>query len=244
MKYEFPLLDKEQISVKVKQVTASGAIALLYKSARVDMDMLDDVVSPENWTCDYREIHGNLYCGIAIKSDNGEWVWKWDCGIESAQDDGNEKKAEASDAFKRAGFRWGIGRELYTSPFIFLNVETEQRGSGYKLKNAFDRFEVSAIRYDDRRKIEQLTIVNSKTGAVVFNWEFGHGNKSAPRKAESKMPVPTPAHSNEWHVGDTEMAELKNKLTPEQMQKCFKAFGENLFGMSKVTYEKALAKAG
>lgn len=238
MKFEFPTLDKEQISVKVKQVTAKGAVALLYKSARVDMDMLDTYVGQGNWECDYKEIHGNLYCGIGIYDpDRGAVIWKWDCGIESAQDDGNEKKAEASDAFKRAGFRWGIGRELYSSPFTFLNVETVQDGNRWKLKNAFDKFEVSGIRYDDNRKIEALTIVNSKTGEVVFDWAFGHGNKSA-KKAETKA-TPAPA---EWHVGAIEKAELQNKLTPEQMNACYTKYGADLGGMSKAVYEKAMAR--
>ena len=234
MNFNFPLLEKEQISVKVKQVTASGAVALLYKSARVDMDMLDSVAGQDNWQCDYREIHGNLYCGIAIKGENGEWVWKWDCGIESAQDDGNEKKAEASDAFKRAGFRWGIGRELYSAPFTFLSVDTVKDGNKYKLANPFDRYEVSAIKYDDNRKIEALTIVNSKSGEVVFDWAFGRGNKAA-----AKKPVPA-GHANEWHIGDAEMTALMKCLTPDQMNKCLNAYGADLHGMSKAAYEKAL----
>lgn len=224
MKFDFSTLDKEQISVKVKQVTAKGAVALLYKSARVDMDMLDSVVGQENWECDYREIHGNLYCGIGIRTENGT-VWKWDCGIESAQDDGNEKKAEASDAFKRAGFRWGIGRELYSAPFIFLQVATENVGGKYKMKNAFERFEVASISYDDSRRISELTIVDGKKDCVFTYC--------------GKKPV-TAGHANEWHIGDAEMTALMKCLTPDQMNKCFKAYGNDLHGMSKAAYEKAL----
>ncbi len=226
MKFEFPTLDREQISVKVKQVTAKGAVALLYKSARVDMDMLDAVVGQGNWECDYREIHGNLYCGVGIyDADRNCVVWKLDCGIESGQDDGNEKKAEASDAFKRAGFRWGIGRELYSAPFIFLQVETENSGGKYKLKNPFERFEVASIAYDDNRKIAALTIVDGKGNAV---YTYG-----------GKKPVPA-GHANEWHVGDEEMTALMKCLTPDQMNKCSKAYGADLRGMSKAAYEKAL----
>lgn len=247
MKYEFPLLDKEQISVKVKQVTANGAVALLYKSARVDMDVLDSVVGQGNWECDYREIHGNLYCGIGIYNvEQDRVIWKWDCGIESAQDDGNEKKAEASDAFKRAGFRWGIGRELYSAPFTFLNVATEQDprdNRKWKLKNPFDRFEVSGIRYDDNRKIEALTIVNSKTGEVMFDWEFGHGNKA--KKAEpARKAEPKAAHAPaEWHVGVLEKAELQAKLTKEQLNACYAKYGENLERMTEKNFNGVLEKA-
>lgn len=183
MKIDFPLLTAEQINVKVKQVTANGAVALLYKSARVDMDMLDDYVGVDKWECDYKEIKGNLFCGIGILHDNG-FIWKWDCGVESAQTDGNEKKAEASDAFKRAGFRWGIGRELYTAPFTFLKVETKPKGNNaYELVDKFARFVVGEIAYENRR-ISKLTIINANTGAVVFAF----GAKQKPNSVEGVTP--------------------------------------------------------
>ena len=69
----FPLLTPEQIEVKVKKCTQKGALLLLYKTARTDMDLLDRVVGPENWDDDYKEIKGNLYCGIAIRTDAG-WI--------------------------------------------------------------------------------------------------------------------------------------------------------------------------
>ena len=204
MKIEFPLLSADQISVKVKQVTQSGAVALLYKSARVDMDLLDEVVGPMCWQDQYREIKGNLYCSIGIYCDDrSEWIWKEDCGIESAQDDGNEKKAEASDAFKRAGFRWGIGRELYTSPFTFLKVETKQNGSRWELVDKFARFKVSEIGYT-RRRITRLVIVNENTGAVVFSF----GKKQAPK---------SPA-------ADDEKKDAIESATPEQIEKLRKLF--------------------
>ena len=163
-----PLLEADDIEVKIKKVTAKGAIALLYKTARTDMDMLDKVFGPENWQCRYDEIKGNLYCTILVRSESGEWVGKQDCGIESRSDgDGNEKKGEASDAFKRAGFRWGIGRELYTAPFTFLQVPTVPDGNGYKLQNPFARFDVASIGYDENRRINALTIVDDK-GVLVF----------------------------------------------------------------------------
>lgn len=165
----FPLLEASDIEVKIKKASAKGAIALLYKTARTDMHLLDTVVGPHSWECDYKVVNDNLYCGIGIHTDNGV-IWKWDCGTESREDgEGNEKKGEASDAFKRAGFRWGIGRELYTSPMIFLKVETEQAGNGYRVKNPFERYRVSEIGYTNRR-ISNLVIVD-KDGIVVFRYE-------------------------------------------------------------------------
>lgn len=220
----FPLLSKDQINVKVKQVTAKGAVALLYKDARVDMDMLDLVVGPDKWECDYKEIKGNLFCGIgievgtkklAVSNDGIEVaerivVWKWDCGIESAQTDGNEKKAEASDAFKRAGFRWGIGRELYTAPFTFLKVETVQNGNKYELKDKFARFEVSEIEYTDRQ-ISRLVIVNASSGEEVFS--FG---KKRSENLDKKMNMPM--------ATEEQQEEIVKLFPPERVIKMLNAY--------------------
>lgn len=168
---KFRLLEAADIECKVKKVTEKGAILLLYKTARTDMDILDETVGAENWTCDYREIKGNLYCGIGIKCGD-LWVWKWDCGIESREDDeGNQKKGEASDSFKRAGFKWGIGRELYTSPFIFVpkdKMNIQQSGGRFR---TYDTFEVERIAYDDRRCVSGLAIRNKNTGKRCFVWQ-------------------------------------------------------------------------
>ena len=170
MNRKFRLLNENDIEVRVKKVTEKGAVALLYKTARVDMDILDETVGPENWTDDYKEIKGNLYCGIGIQFPDAEgYAWKWDCGIESREDeDGNQKKGEASDAFKRAGFKWGIGRELYTAPFIRLK-ESEYQGK--KRYSTFDTFEVEKIAYDDAGRISGLAIQNEKTRERVFVWQ-------------------------------------------------------------------------
>ena len=177
---KFRLLEANEIEVKIKQVTQNGAVALIYKTARVDMDILDETVGAENWETDYKEIKGNLYCGIGVRtSEEKPFVWKWDCGIESrSDDDGNEKKGEASDAFKRAGFKWGIGRELYTSPFIFLNLPTEQDGKKYKLKNPYEKFNVSEIEYDENGRISKLVIENDKKEAV---YKYPKSSQNAPK---------------------------------------------------------------
>ena len=164
---KFPLLTADDIEVKVQKVTDKGAVGVLYKTARTDMRLLDDVVGT-SWQDEYREVKGNLYCKISIWDEKMGWVGREDCGVESREDDdNNQKKGEASDAFKRAGTKWGIGRELYTSPFIFLAVPTKARdgGRGYDLANRFTRFEVSHIEYIDNR-ISALTIIDDKGNSV------------------------------------------------------------------------------
>ena len=195
---KFRVLKPEEIEVKVKQVTEKGAVALIYKTSRVDMDILDETVGAENWQSEYQEIKGNLYCGIGIKDETTQdWVWKWDCGIESRSDgDGNEKKGEASDAFKRAGVQWGIGRELYTAPFIFLPLETVSKGKGYKLKNPFSRFDVKEIEYTESRKISKITIVDER-GKKVFEY---------PKEATNGTEKPNQtAKKEEWKLTKSEL---------------------------------------
>jgi hypothetical protein len=185
MELKFPLLTPEDIEVKVKKVTAKGAIALLYKTARVDMNMLDKVVGPMNWHDSYHDVKGNLYCAIAIyDTDKKEWVSKEDCGIESREDEGNQHKGEASDAFKRAGFKWGIGRELYTAPFTFISCQTKQRrdGKSFELDNPFEKFSIKEIGYDNSDKINALSIIDSK-GKTVY--ELGKKFKQ-PQESEKK----------------------------------------------------------
>ena len=168
---KFRLLAESDIECKVKKVTAKGAVLLLYKTARTDMDILDETVGAENWECDYAEIKGNLYCTIRIRTTDG-WVSKQDCGIESREDgDGNEKKGEASDAFKRAGFKWGIGRELYTAPFVFIPADKMNvQGDGTRFRT-FDSFRVEKIAYDDNRRISGLAIINNNTGKRCYVWQ-------------------------------------------------------------------------
>ena len=181
---KFRPLNADEIEVKVKQITEKGLIALLYKTARTDMDLLDEVVHPENWECDYEEIKGNLYCEIRInvseKSQLPVWVSKKDCGIESREDgEGNEKKGEASDAFKRVGFKWGIGRALYTAPFIWINSDkaniSKKSNGKFECK---DKFVVGKIKYsEDEKKITELAIWNGAKGEWAFAWREPNGGK-------------------------------------------------------------------
>ena len=89
-----------------------SAQCVSYIDARDVMDKLDEVVGPENWKDEYKEIAGNLFAGVSIKVD-GEWVTKWDTGNESNIE---KSKGEVSDSFKRAAVKWGVGRFLYSMP--------------------------------------------------------------------------------------------------------------------------------
>lgn len=171
-KYMFRDLRADEIECKIATVNEKGVSLLLYKTARTDMQILDETVGAFNWKCEYQEIKGNMYCGLSIKNflsiDKSEWVEKWDCGVESAF--GDKEKGEASDAFKRAGFKWGIGTELYTSPFIWIKAEDcniKQVNNTFK---CYDKFYVEAIQIIDKA-ITGLAIKNATTGKRVFVWK-------------------------------------------------------------------------
>ena len=192
--YLFPTLTKDQIEVKVKKVTQGGALLLLYKTARTDYDILDDVLGPDGWKVEYSEIKGNLYCTLSVWSDaRGEWISKQNCGTESREDgEGNEKKGEASDAMKRAGVTLGIGRELYTSPVIYANVPTTPKGNGYELADRYQTFDVKEIGYDEQRRINRLVIVDNK-GAQVFTFPRGNAAPAANQNVQAPKGQAAPA---------------------------------------------------
>lgn len=175
---EFRRLKPSEIDLRVGTVTSKGVSFLLYKDARVDMQILDETVGAENWQRDHFEVKGNLYCRVGIrtvtKDENGvrsDWVWKADCGTESQTE---KEKGESSDSFKRACVCWGIGRELYTAPFIFVPLPKDFfedfNGKAKLTKKAqatLNRFQVSEIGYNEKGEINKLVIVD-KDGTVVW----------------------------------------------------------------------------
>ncbi len=152
-------LTSEDIDVRVQKVRADGAVLLLYKNARVDMNILDDTVGAENWQREHYECKGNLFCRVGINSNFAEpdkearGLYKSDCGSESNSE---PEKGEASDSFKRACFNWGIGRELYTCPDIFVPLKYINLKNG----KCYDRFSVEKIAIKDKR-IVGLAILNN-----------------------------------------------------------------------------------
>lgn len=174
-----PLLTAQDIECRVQSVSRAkngrvGAVLLLYKDARVDMRILDQVFGPGNWQRTHEVINGNLFCNIDVwDPEKRAWVRKQDVGVESNTE---KEKGQASDAFKRAGFNVGIGRELYTGPFIYVELadnefysEGQQNGRKEVLKcYSNTRFTVTHVAYNDRREICELVIVD-RNGNVRFD---------------------------------------------------------------------------
>lgn len=163
MEYKFRDLKAEEIDVRIATVGEKGATLLLYKDARVDMDILDETVGAMNWQ--RKHLRDNANCVIEIWDDTKkQWIAKEDTGTESFTE---KEKGLASDSFKRAGFNWGIGRELYTSPFIFVKSSDYTQVMKNGKPTTYDKFVVSNIEIEDK-KITELEITNTKTDRVVY----------------------------------------------------------------------------
>lgn len=156
---KFRDLTADEIDCRVQSVKEKGLVLLLYKDARVDQNILDETVGAENWQREHYECKGNLFCRVGIDTnalaENAapRWVWKADCGTESNTE---AQKGEASDSFKRACFNWGIGRELYTSPFIWIPAAKCNISNG----KCYDKFVVERIVIKDKT-ITALSIQNT-----------------------------------------------------------------------------------
>lgn len=190
---DFRPLYASEIEARVGTCSEKGVSLLLYKDARVDMALLDETVGPMNWM--RQHCRDNANCIISIwDEDKKLWISKEDTGTESNTE---AEKGLASDSFKRAGVNWGIGRELYTAPFIWIsagagcNVAPKSNGRGYDCK---DKFEVTHIAYNDRREISELQIINAKTKNVVFSMgvKGAAAPKPAPEAPKKEAPAPKP----------------------------------------------------
>lgn len=178
------LLKADEIECRIAMINEKGLSLLLYKDARVDQKILDETFGIFGWKRSHQCIDGNLYCTVEIyDKETGTWVAKQDVGTMSYSE---KEKGQASDSFKRACFNWGIGRELYTAPFIWIPAgkaavqgkESEGRNQEKKYC-CYDRFSVSSIEYNSEREIVALVIVNEKGQAVYAMKKKDAGGKNA-----------------------------------------------------------------
>lgn len=164
---KFRLLNADEIDCRVSTVSEKGLSLLLYKDSRVDMNLLDETVGPMNWKRSHTRDNAN--CIVSIWDDTkNQWVSKEDTGTESFTE---KEKGLASDSFKRACFNWGIGRELYTAPFIWVMASNVKLVDKNGKKSTYDKFKVKSIGYNDSGVINALEIVNAQTNKTVYQFK-------------------------------------------------------------------------
>ena len=215
-------LHPSEIECRVAQCgkTKNGAWCsiLLYKDARVDMRILDEVYGALNWQREHTIIGDRLYCTIKIYDPHkGEWIAKQDVGTESFTE---KEKGQASDSFKRAGFNVGIGRELYTAPKIFVNLaegEWEDRNGKVTPKISLD---VKDIDYDQEGNICHLVLVDGK-GNVKYT--FGKPAMKKPTSLSAPVSDKEMMHQNhpKWQAMLESILAGKTTLEKVKTKYCF-----------------------
>lgn len=182
-----------EIELRVQSVTKKGFILLLYKDARADMMILDEGVGPMKWKREHSRDNAN--CTVSVWSDDmKQWITKEDTGTESNTE---KQKGLASDSFKRACFNWGIGRELYSSPFIWINDTSYIKP--FKGKDTVkEKFVVSELEIDNKNII--LLKISDSKGKEVFSFK-----KELPIKANQLKRINIMLKEAGYDTGDQEV---------------------------------------
>ena len=209
IKIDMRNLRKDEIEVRVASTQNNVAQLLLYKTARTDAAILDETFGQFNWQCSYSEIKGNLFCTISVKDPNtNEWISKSDCGAESNIE---KEKGEASDAFKRASFKWGAGIELYDTPRIKIPIEESDMYNGRFCQT----FSLKDIEISPDHKITSLSI-QDRRGNVRYTY-----NAQKPQLIQENAQNNTERFdfSQPIRVAATAQPKIKTKYTNDEFIK-------------------------
>ena len=189
---KFRALRADEVECRVSQIDkkeGNWLSLLLYKDARCDQNILDETVGPMNWQRHHSRENAN--CVVSIwDNEKGIWVEKEDTGTESNTE---AAKGLASDSFKRACFNWGIGRELYTAPTIFIRRIADSGQVNYDVKQVNGKIQPKADFYVadmevQNGRITYLRLKNRKqSNRVVFTW-----GKPGTNLDQQELPLPEP----------------------------------------------------
>ena len=238
------LLRADEIECRIGMINEKGLSLLLYKDARVDMKILDEVYGQFNWQRKHEVIGGNLYCTVSIWDDEKQqWISKMDVGTKSNTE---QEKGEASDSFKRACFSHGIGRELYTAPFIWISADKTNIQRKNERYVTYDKFRVTDIAYNDNREITGLSIVNQDGRAVYSLTEkrAGKAGSSKPERKQTELPGVDKQEKMKKDTGDNYAAEINKELerTGVALDAVLQRYGvKSLQEMDESTYRRAIS---
>lgn len=233
------LLRADEIECRVSVVNEKGLSLLLYKDARVDQRILDETFGPFGWKRSHQCIDGSLYCTVEIfNKETGQWISKQDVGTTGCAE---KEKSQASDSFKRACFNWGIGRELYTAPFIWIpagkaSIQMKEGSNKEKRYYCNERFSVLSIAYSNDREISGLVISNDK-GLAVYEMKSGKtaGEGSGKKAAKAQRQNEPPGNGLSREQMEHLQAELgRTGVAMEDVKKRYRiqepeAMGEELY---------------
>lgn len=227
----FRTLDASEIDARVSTVTKKGCSLLLYKDARTDQNILDETFGNMNWKRSHQLIGDRLYCTVEIwDAEKQQWISKQDVGTESYTE---KEKGQASDSFKRACFNIGIGRELYTAPFIWIyakDVTITENETTHKF-SVKESFVVDSIGYDQDRNINRL-VIRKKTFSGVGDIVYQLGE---PTTEEEKATVKFKKVAEELITPTDVLAITKHFPLEEQQKNICQHFGINKLGEMTVS---------
>ena len=130
-------LTQDEIVWKIQSFTKGTSpktIVVPYIDNRAVMNRLDNCFGAENWSSSFTELKDGIKCTLTI---NG--VSKEDgADVTSIE----PTKGGISDAMKRAATQWGLGRELYDYPRVF--VKGQQKFLSDPVKKALKNIDTSA----------------------------------------------------------------------------------------------------
>ena len=228
---KIPLLTAQDVECRVQQITENqngyGAILLLYKDARVDMKILDQVYGEMNWQRKHTVINGQLFCSVLIWDESKkQWIEKQDVGTESQTE---AEKGRASDSFKRACFNVGIGRELYNAPFIYIKLgAAEVRKNSKGKPTTYTRFNVTEMEYSREKECFTKLVVCDEKGRQRYSLNGSKAEAKPPEKpAQTSENRYVRIENNETYVltragmkkpSELNMATLQQMLTDKRYE--------------------------
>ena len=234
----FRRLRADEIDVRVQSCTEKGAILLLYKDARADMNILDETVGAMNWKREHTRDNQN--CIVSLWNDTiKQWISKEDTGTESNTE---KEKGLASDSFKRACFNWGIGRELYTTGLVWVNADKMNISERNGKKTTYDKFSVKEISYDNYGNINVLKIYNENKKIICFEKVVAETESQKKARLEKEKAEQLALHGKlvhdlNGHLGD-DMDKLDELL--KYMNKSFKTDNKGLIDFTNEQLEKII----
>ncbi|MDE6940875.1 MAG: hypothetical protein K2P40_08050 [Lachnospiraceae bacterium] len=240
---EIRLLNADEIECRIAVINERGLSLLLYKDARVDQRILDETFGMFGWKRSHQCIDGNLYCTVEILDrETGEWIAKQDVGTTGYAE---KEKSQASDSFKRACFNWGIGRELYSAPFIWIPASKVQI---QKKDNKFycsESFHVLSITYSESREIAGLRLASDK-GGTIFEWVVKERKPDSKKTASGEKSQNEPAKKGtvkKKSLSNTQIKGLETELqrtgvAMEAVQQRYHV--DDPMQMSEETYNKVM----
>ncbi len=245
-------LKASEIDVRVQSIktdkdgTCKGAILLLYKNARVDMDLLDDEYGPLGWQRTHAFKDGKLYCTVSVwDKEKQMWISREDVGTESNTE---AEKGQASDAFKRACTNFlPQGRALYTAPLIYIKAEdfnhydTGRKSNNLPVYASNDSFSVGEIEIKDNT-IMGLSIRNDKSKAIVFTYGTVKGSNSSKPQPPKQTPTKTENEPKTAPVKPVEALafEIADGITVEMLFKQYKNDIDSVYEQGTEELKKAI----